>query len=81
MPVTCITIRDRDGRPFVHVTEAKTLFEAVQNGIDWFADSYWHGPKPRRDTVYEVSLVGDDRRWQVHAASVERWRARSSKIR
>jgi hypothetical protein len=31
--------------PFVHVTEAKTLFEAVQDGIEWFRDPYWHGPK------------------------------------
>jgi len=74
MPVACVTIRDSAGRPFVHVTESKTLFEAVQNSIEWFRDDYWHGPKPRRDTVYEVSLVGDDRRWKVRAASVERWR-------
>jgi len=40
MPVACVTIRDRDGRPFVHVTEAKTLFEAVQNSIYWFADPF-----------------------------------------
>jgi len=74
MPVACVTIRDRDGRPFVHVTEAKTLFEAVQNGVDLFADPYWKGPKPLRDTNYEVWLVGDYRRWQVQAASVERCR-------
>jgi hypothetical protein len=73
-PVACVTIRDRDGRPFVHVTEAKTLFGAVAEAITWFADPYWHGPKPRRDTVYEVSLVGDERTWKVLGANVARLR-------
>jgi len=71
----CVTIRDRDGRPFVNVTAGHSLFEVVANAIRFFADDFWRGPKPRRDTVYEVSLVGDDRTWQVHALSVERWRA------
>lgn len=56
------------------MTKALTVFEAAANSIDWLAESYWRGPKPRRDTVYEVSLVGDERRWKVRAASVERWR-------
>ena len=78
MRTACVTIRDRDGRPFVHVTMAATVFEAVANGIEWFADPYWHGPKPRKDTVYEVDVVGDGRRWKVRGGSVERWRARQS---
>ena len=43
MPVACVTIRDLDGRPFVHVTEAKTLFSAVAEAIAWFDDDFWHG--------------------------------------
>jgi hypothetical protein len=42
---------------------ARSLFESVPNAIDWFAHPYWHGPKPRRDTAYEVMLVGDQRTW------------------
>ena len=71
--VACVTIRGRNGGEFMTVTAGHSLFEAVANAIDFFADSYWHGPKPRKDTVYEVSSVGDDRTWKVHAASVERW--------
>lgn len=76
MRTACVTIRDRDGRPFVHVTMACNVFEAVANGIEWFADPYWRGPKPQRNTVYEVDVVGDERRWKVRAESVERWRLR-----
>jgi hypothetical protein len=34
----------------------------------WFADPHWRGPRPTRETVFEVSLVGDERRWRVLAA-------------
>jgi hypothetical protein len=37
--------------------------------------SYWHGPK-RRDTVYEVCVVGDPRTRNVPATTVERWQQR-----
>jgi hypothetical protein len=69
----CVTIRGRENRPFVHVTMARSVFEAVANGIEWFADSYWHGPKPGKKTVYEVCVVGDSRTWKVPTANVERW--------
>jgi len=54
---------------------AATVFEAVANGIEWFADPYWHGPKPQRNTIYEIDVVGDERRWKVRAESVERGRS------
>jgi len=52
---------------------AATVFEAVANAIEWFADPYWHGRKPRRETIYEVDVVGDSRTWKVPAANVQRW--------
>ena len=75
MPVAGVTIHSSDGRPFVHVTEAKTLFESGHNAVEWFAHPYWKGPKTRRDTVYEVSVVRNNRKWKVHAAAVEQWRS------
>ena len=63
--VVCVTILDPQGRPFTNVTAGSTLFEAVAKAIDFFADDFWHGPKLQRDTVYEVSVVGDDRTWKV----------------
>jgi hypothetical protein len=75
----CVTIPDSDGRPFTYVTAANTLFEAVAKAIEWFADPYWHGPKPQPDTIYEVSLVSDGREWQVPAEKIERWLARRAR--
>ncbi|MGD1092163.1 MAG: hypothetical protein ABSB35_09240 [Bryobacteraceae bacterium] len=63
----CVTIRSADGRPFVYVTMAASLKEAVRDAVEWFNDPHWHGPKPRRETVYEVSLVGDSRTWRTRA--------------
>jgi hypothetical protein len=46
---------------------AASLKEAVRDAVEWFNDPHWHGPKPRRETVYEVSLVGDSRTWRTRA--------------
>jgi hypothetical protein len=60
------------------VTGGDTLFEAVNRAMNWFADPYWRGPRPRPDTVFEVTLVGDERKWRVTARSVLEWRGWSS---
>jgi hypothetical protein len=65
MRTACVTIRDSCGRLFVHVTMSATVLGAVQEAVDWFCDPHWHGPRPARDTLYEVSLVGDARTWTV----------------
>ncbi len=52
------------GETYSHVTAA-TLFEGVRNGMRWFADPYWKGPKPNLETVFTVTLVGDTRSWKV----------------
>jgi hypothetical protein len=41
------------------------IFEAVREGMDFFADPFWRGPKPDVETLFEVSLVGDERKWRV----------------
>jgi hypothetical protein len=38
--------------------------------IKWFRDPYWHRPKLRYDTVYEVNLVCDSRTWRVSGGMV-----------
>ncbi len=48
-----------------------TLFESVRNGMRFFADPFWKGPKPDANTVFEVSLVGDQRKWRVSARFVK----------
>lgn len=74
MAVVCVTIFDSAGRPFIHVTASETLFGAVSQAIDWFNDPFWKGPKPMRETIFDVSVVGREGRWRVAAETVEKWR-------
>ena len=52
-----------------HVTAADIVFGAARERWEFFQDSFWRGPKPNLKTVFEISLVGDDRRWFVKAGA------------
>jgi hypothetical protein len=65
----CITFLDRRGGLYGHVIQAKTLLEAVSTAIDWFRSGFWRGPRPTRDTVFEVGLIPEGRWGYV----VKRW--------
>ena len=68
---TCVvSFKDTRGNTWSHVTAASTLFEAVRTAQEWFGDSFWKGPRPTMDTVFRVSLVGEDRTWRVRGSSV-----------
>jgi hypothetical protein len=49
---------------------ANSVFEAVREGMNFFADPFWRGPKPNVETLFEVSLVGDERVWRVTAVGL-----------
>ena len=55
-----------------------TLCEAVSKAMNWFADPYWRGPRPGPNTLFEVTLVGDERTWRVTARRVREWRAQQT---
>jgi hypothetical protein len=73
----CVTFKDRNGGLYGHVTQAKTLFEAVSTALDWFQSDFWRGPRPAREMIFEVGLVPDGR-WFVRAEAVERWQKREA---
>ena len=56
----CVSFTDPKRGTYTHVTGGDTLFEAVSRAMNWFADPYWRGPRPRPDTVFEATLVGDE---------------------
>ena len=68
MAAAHVTFEDQDGHPFTHVTEARSLKEAVSNAIKFFKGPTWDGPKPQPDTIYNVSVVGDRQTWKAMAA-------------
>ncbi len=42
----------------------------VIEGWEFFQDPFWRGPKPTAETTFEISLVGDERRWRVKAGKL-----------
>ena len=72
---TCIVgFHTRDGKWWCHVTAARPTHEAVWEGWEFFQDSFWHGPKPTPETVFEISLVGDERPVEDSNETGGRWR-------
>ena len=65
-----VTIYDRDGHSFTHSVLAASFHYAVQSAARWFEHRDGN-PKPTRDTVYELSVPGDSRRWRVCGGTVQ----------
>ena len=47
---------------FGSVMMAHSVFEAAREGMDFFVDPFWRGPKPTLETLFTVSLVGGEGR-------------------
>lgn len=64
----CVSIVDAKDSPLgSHVTDGKTLFEAVRKAYAWFQDPFWKGPKPTLDTVFKVMATASEEVWRVRA--------------
>lgn len=50
-----------------------SLFAVAADALRYFASPHWKGPKPTNQTVLEITLVGDDRKWHVRSSRVEQW--------
>ena len=67
-----VTVHDRSGRPSACVSSASSFRTAIQSAAKWFATSDLRAPKPNRDTVYELTVAGDCRKWHVCGGTVQR---------
>jgi hypothetical protein len=66
---TCIVEFRARGAKWANVTAASSTFEAVRTAYKFFNDPHWRGPKPNLDTIFEISLVGDERKWNVRVGA------------
>jgi hypothetical protein len=73
--VSIVSFEDRSGGQWYCVTAGRSLFEAVHKAMQFFADPYWRGPKPGKDAIFTVALVGDDRLWRVRSGAVTQTRS------
>ena len=50
-----------------------SLFDAAANALEFFCAPHWKGPRPQRDTILHVTILGDQQRHCVLAGRIERW--------
>lgn len=52
----------------------RSLFDVSAKALrEFFCAPNWKDPRPRRGTILEVTILGDQRRYRVVAGRVERW--------
>jgi hypothetical protein len=50
-----------------------SLFDAAANALEFFCAPHWKGPRPARNTLLDVTVLGDQQRYRVVAGRIERW--------
>ncbi|MBV9613180.1 MAG: hypothetical protein JO091_11950 [Acidobacteriaceae bacterium] len=81
-PICTVYFRSRDGCLAGHVTQAHSVFDACRNALAWFADtSYWKGPQPDPETIFEVQVVSRKEKWHVKGRPRYASRLRPSRYR
>jgi hypothetical protein len=73
-----VTIYDQSGRPFSFKAFAPDFDSAVRSARSWFQRQEGIHPKPNRDTVYELSISTDVRKWRVCGGTVQTMRSVSA---
>jgi hypothetical protein len=59
-----------------------SLFDVAANALDFFCSANWKGPRPQRNTILHLTILGEQQRHRVLAGRIEQWafeRARRSK--
>jgi len=51
----------------------ESLFDVAAKALEFFCAPHWKGPRPRRDTVLYVTVMGEQRRYKVMAGRIETW--------
>ena len=67
----CVSFRHHGGE-YSNTPMGESLFDVAAKALDFFCAPNWKGPRPRRDTLLEVTILGDQRRYRVVAGRIER---------
>jgi hypothetical protein len=69
----CCVSFHHHGAEYSNTAMGYSLFDAAANALDFFCAPHWKGPRPQRDTVLNVTILGDDQRHHVLAGRIERF--------
>jgi hypothetical protein len=68
----CVSFRHHGGE-YSNTTMGGSLFDAAANALEFFCAPHWKGPRPARNTLLDVIVLGDQQRYRVVAGQIERW--------
>jgi hypothetical protein len=62
-----------DGGEYSNTAMGYSLFDAAAKALEFFCAPHWKGPRPRRTTILDVTILGDQQRYRVLAGRIEQW--------
>jgi hypothetical protein len=68
----CVSFRHRGGE-YSNTTMGCSLFDVAANALEFFCAQHLKGPTPARNTVLDVTVLGDQQRYRVVAGRIEEW--------
>ena len=62
-----------DGGEYSNTAMGYSLFDVAAKALEFFCAAHWKGPRPKRNTILHVTMVGEQKRYKVMVARIERW--------
>jgi hypothetical protein len=73
MQRTCCVGFYHEGGEYVNTAMGCSLFDVAVKALEFFSAPHWKGPRPHRNTILNVTMVGEEKRYRVLVARIERW--------
>jgi hypothetical protein len=56
----CCVSFHHSGGEYSNTAMGHSLFDVAANALEFFCAPHWKGPRPQRDTILDVTILGDD---------------------
>ena len=70
--ICCVSFHHR-GAEYSNTAMGDSLFDVAAKALEFFCGTHWKGPRPARNTILNVTILGDQQRHHVLAGRIERW--------
>jgi hypothetical protein len=61
-----------EDREYSNTAKGWSLFDGAAKALEFFCAPHWNGPRPARNTLLDVTVLGDQQRYRV-VGGFERW--------
>lgn len=68
----CVSFHHSSGE-YSNTAMGSCLFDVAANALEFFCSAHWKGPRPQRNTILLVTVLGAQQRHRVLAGRIEQW--------